>query len=117
MDKFDLNCIEWQEINSDGTKYSLLEGSKETGQVFSYAFYLPAGTWDKPHWHTGDARIYVIKGELLACMSDKFEPANAKKVLPGEMLFVTKNTVHFDGAQIDTTVFGVGVGPWATHYK
>ena len=50
--------ISWQEFNPEGTKYALLEGDKLTpGTPFTYAFFIPGGFWDAPHWHTATARI------------------------------------------------------------
>jgi hypothetical protein len=58
-----VDSLPWQEIGADGTKYALLEGRRDVpGEVFSYAFFIPAGFWDPAHWHTADARTVVLKG-------------------------------------------------------
>ncbi len=115
MLSFDLFDHQWQSINEDGTKYSLLEGSKEHG-VFTYLFFLPAGTWDAPHWHTGDSRIYVLGGQLKLAFSNDFDKSNAYSFNTGSLLFVPRNTIHFDGAETDTTILGFGNSPWSTQY-
>ena len=54
--------IPWGPVAADGTRFALLDGQRDVaGQAFSYAFALPAGTWDKPHRHSTTARIFVIK--------------------------------------------------------
>jgi hypothetical protein len=117
MKDFDLNDIAWQEIAADGSKYALLEGDKTVaGGSFSYLFFLPAGLWDLPHWHTGDARILVLEGALKVGLGPDFDKG-ATRVHPARsLLFVPRNQIHFDGADIDTLVFGVATGPWETRY-
>ena len=117
MKNFDLARIAWQEIAKDGSKYTLLEGDKSVpGGSFSYLFFLPAGLWDRPHWHTGDARILVLEGALKVGLGPVFDAA-ATLVYPARsLLFVPRDEIHFDGAEIDTLVFGVATGPWETRY-
>lgn len=113
---FDLNSIQWQEISEDGSRYALLEGDKTLPSTFSYAYFLPAGVWDKPHWHTGDAYIFVLQGELHLALSKKFEISNATRYPAGSLICVPKDTIHFDGAEMDTLILGIASGPWGTHY-
>lgn len=117
MLSFDLNRVEWQEIADDGTSYTLLEGDKQDPQAgFSYLLRLPAGVWDRPHWHTGPARLLVLSGELCLGLGSAYAPTQAKRYPAMSMLFVPALEVHFDGCEMDTLVFGVAQGPWATHY-
>lgn len=115
MNTFDLINPNWQLVNDDGTKYSLLEGNKDSGN-FTYLFFLPAGLWDRPHWHSGDSRIYVLKGSLKLCFSNHFDISNAKSFNEGSLLLVPRDVVHFDGAETDTTILGFGTAPWSTKY-
>jgi hypothetical protein len=58
---WDAKTIVWQDIDRDGTKWSVLEGDKNAvGKAFTYAFFIPAGYWEH-HWHTQDARVYDKK--------------------------------------------------------
>jgi quercetin dioxygenase-like cupin family protein len=107
--------IPWQEIAADGSKYALLDGDKAAG-VFAYAFFLPAGLWDPPHWHTQDSRVFVATGTLQLGYGDVFDRAKLGVYPAGSFLSVPANTRHFDGADVDTLIFGVARGPWATHY-
>jgi hypothetical protein len=117
MQAFDLNLITWQEISADGTRYTLLEGDKQDPEGgFSYLLQLPAGVWDRPHWHTGPARLLVLRGELRLGLGKAFVTEAARSYLAGSMLHVPAHEVHFDGCDVDTLVFGVAQGPWATHY-
>jgi hypothetical protein len=123
MISFDLNQIDWQDIAADGTRYALLEGDKQNAQSgFSYLLQLPAGVWDQPHWHTGGARLLVLKGELRLGLGPAFAPKSADRFPTGSVLFVPAHEVHFDGCDVETLVFGVAhvapsdKGRWSTHY-
>jgi hypothetical protein len=119
MQKMDWNPerISWQEIGSDGTKYALLEGVRDrAGIPFSYAFFIPAGFWDPPHWHTADARVFVASGSLSLGYADQQDMSKAMSFSAGSYVIVPANARHFDGSNEDTLIFGTAIGPWATHY-
>jgi hypothetical protein len=109
------NRIPWTEISPDGSKYALLEGSREHG-IFSYAFFIPADFWDAPHWHTQDARVFVVSGALQLGYGQTHDPSQLETYKAGSYLFVPKDAVHFDGASTDTLILGVAQGQWRTHY-
>lgn len=117
-DTWNINAISWQEVGSDGTKYALLEGNRDTaGKLFTYAFFLPAGFWDPPHWHTTDARIIVMQGALHLAYNNDFAPKRAQVFEAGSILLVPACATHFDGATEDTLIIGVATGPWRTTYR
>ncbi|MEP7134713.1 MAG: cupin domain-containing protein [Chloroflexota bacterium] len=114
---WNLNNIIWQEISPDGTKYSLLEGRRDSaGEAFTYAFFIPAGFWDPAHWHTADARITVLQGKLYLGYGDKHEEEKLQAYEAGSYILVPADAKHFDGSYEDTVIIGTAVGPWATHY-
>lgn len=42
--------IPWGDTAPDGTKYALPEGRRDfEGELFTYAFFIPAGFWDAAH--------------------------------------------------------------------
>jgi hypothetical protein len=109
--------IPWQEIGADGTKYALLEGRRDRpGEAFTYAFFIPAGFWDAPHWHIADARVAVISGKLKLAYGISFDRAATDVFGPGAFVLVPANAIHYDGADEDTLIIGTAVGPWATIY-
>ena len=110
-----LSDIDWPEPAADGTKYRVLEGSRESG-TFSYAFFIPAGLWDPAHWHSQDARVFVAEGELRIGYGIDSDHAEIEVYPAGSFLVVPANAVHFDGAEVDTTILGVASGPWSTTY-
>ncbi len=111
------DAIDWQEIGADGTRYALQEGRRDRpGEAFTYAFFIPAGFWDAPHWHTADARVSVVCGKLSLSYGASFDRAACDVLGPGTFVLVPANAVHYDGATEDTLIIGTAVGPWATHY-
>ena len=113
----DVRRIGWQDIGADGTRYALLHGRRDlAGEAFIYAFWLPGGFWDAPHFHSADARVAVIQGELRLGYGPAFDPPAALPHRAGSELLVPAGAVHFDGSQVDTLILGLAVGPWITTY-
>ena len=109
--------IPWQSVAANGTKYALLEGRRDIhGGAFTYAFFIPAGVWDTPHWHSSTARVVVLKGALGLGYGDVLDRSRAQQYGPGTFLEVPGGAKHFDGADIDTIILGVATGPWSTTY-
>jgi len=109
--------IPWGPTAPDGTRFALLEGQREVaGQIFSYAFALPGGVWDKPHSHSTTARIFVLKGALKLGWGTAMDIAKAQRFPAGSFVVVPAGAVHFDGADEETIILGVASGVWATRY-
>ena len=109
--------IVWQSIDSDGTKWAVLEGNKDAaGKAFTYAFFLPAGHWEH-HFHNQDARVAVISGALKVSVGPELDKASAKTYPVGSFLYVPANVQHTMGADVDTICVGTATGPWKTHYE
>ena len=86
------DTIHWQEINPDGTEYSVLQGRRDVpGEAFTYAFYAPAGYWED-HWHSADARVVVVKGELQLAYGSALDKAHAKGYGVGAYVLVPKTS-------------------------
>ena len=110
-------AIVWNEVGPDGTRYALLEGRRDRpGGAFSYAFFLPAGFWDPGHWHTADARVFVVSGTLYLGYGDVHDEAKLEAFPAGSYLVVPAGLRHFDGSHEDTLIIGMAAGPWSTHY-
>ncbi|MCD7097865.1 cupin domain-containing protein [Stenotrophomonas sp. MMGLT7] len=110
-------AIEWGEAAPDGTRYTLLEGVRDrAGVPFSYAFFIPAGSWDAPHFHSATARIFVVRGVLRIGYGASADRDAAQAYPAGSYLVVPAGAVHYDGAAEDTTIIGTAIGPWSTTY-
>ncbi|WFR67916.1 hypothetical protein P9139_05925 [Curtobacterium flaccumfaciens] len=113
---FDPLQIQWETVHDDGTKSSTLVGSREAGQMFTYAFFIPAGVFDAPHHHAADAHLQVATGALSLGYGDVLAVDAAVSYPAGSFLFVPARTAHFDGAIEDTVIIGTATGPWDTMY-
>ena len=111
------DSIPWDDAAPNGTRYALLEGRRDVeGELFTYAFFIPAGFWDAAHWHTQDARVVVLSGALYLGYSDLLEVSRAERFEAGSVLVVPAGDRHFDGSLEDTVIVGVARGVWTTHY-
>lgn len=113
---FDPRQIQWEAVHDDGTKSSTLVGSRDAGQMFTYAFFIPAGVFDAPHHHAADAHLHVAVGSLSLGYGDAFDVDAVVSYPAGSFLFVPARTAHFDGALEDTVIIGTATGPWDTVY-
>jgi quercetin dioxygenase-like cupin family protein len=113
---WDAKTIVWQKVDSDGTKWSVLEGrSDEAGEAFTYAAFVPAGFHDF-HSHATDARVAVVQGVLKVSFGETLDLEHLKSYAVGSFLFVPANVKHTMAADEDTIVVGTAVGPWHTHH-
>ena len=109
--------IKWQEEYPDGTKYSVLEGNRDTsGKPFTYAFFIPAGYYEH-HWHSSDARVAVLFGALRVGYGDSLDKSSMQTYGVGSFLLVPANMKHSMGAETDTIIIGTALGPWSTHHN
>lgn len=111
-----LDAIPWQTPDVDGTRFAVLDGRPGDHGPFSYAFFIPGGVWDRPHYHASDARIVVVSGQLRLGYGTRLRPARARTYDVGGFVLVPALAPHFDGAEVDTVLVGMAAGPWATTY-
>lgn len=111
------DSIVWQMRYPNGTRYALLEGSRDRpGESFTYAFFIPAGFWDKAHQHTTDARVTVVRGTLYLGYGSRINKLTARRYPIGSYLLVPGGDTHFDGSSEDTIIIGTATGVWKTVY-
>jgi quercetin dioxygenase-like cupin family protein len=88
--------ITWQTTDPDGTKHAILEGDKNApGKAFTYAVFVPAGSWDHhTHSHNQDARVAVVAGALLLAVGPNPDKMGAQSYPAGNFVFVPANVEH-----------------------
>lgn len=107
--------IRWQQLNPDGTKYALLQGSREAaGKQFTYALFIPSGFVGKAHRHSGDLRVAVVHGELFLGMGSKVSRRKMKRFPKGSYLLIPAGAPHYEATRKGTVVISTGVGSWVT---
>ena len=113
---WDAKTIQWQKVDPDGTKWSILEGHSDVaGEAFTYAAFIPAG-FHNHHWHTSDARVAVVQGTLKVSFGETLDLQNLKAYPVGTFLLVPANVKHTMAADEDTIIIGTAVGPRGTHH-
>lgn len=107
----------WQRVDPAGTKFALVDGVRDKmGVSFTYAFFIPGGTWDGPHSHSADARVFVARGALQLGHGERMDTDKTRAYPAGSYVLVPAGAVHIDGSDQDTLIYGVAVGPWSTTY-
>ncbi len=111
---WDAKSIQWQKIDPDGSKWSVLEGRSDmSGEAFTYAAFIPAG-FHEHHWHGTDARVVVVQGTLKVSFGETLDLEHLKAYPVGTYLFVPANVKHTMAADEDTIIIGTAAGPWHT---
>ena len=109
------SAIRWQQPNADGTKYALLQGSREAaGKQFTYALLFPSGFVGRAHRHSGDLRIAVAYGELFLGMGSKVSKRKMKRFPKGSYLLIPASAPHYEATKKTTVVISTAIGPWVT---
>ncbi|UVI36689.1 cupin domain-containing protein [Brevibacterium spongiae] len=111
---FDPNDMPWEVTHDDGTKPATLVGTRSPGEIFSYAFFIPAGVYDGPHSHSAAAHLHVAAGELQLGYGPVLDLGATRTYPSGSFLYVAAGAAHFDGADVDTVIVGTAIGPWST---
>ncbi len=107
--------IQWQRLESDGTKYAVLDGSRDTpGQPFSYAFYMPGGVWVKAHHHTQQAHVTVVQGKIKLGFGRKLDKKQSVELKTGDFFIVRAGEPHFEGSDEPCLIVGTALGGWKT---
>ena len=107
--------IEWQRIDKDGTKYAVLDGNREeAGKPFTYAFWMPGGVWVKPHTHTQQAHVVVVKGSIKLGYGTKMDKAKTMELKAGQIFIVRAGEAHFEGSDGECLIIGTALGGWKT---
>src|SRR5260221_13094968 len=114
---WDAKTIVWQKVDSDGTKWSVLEGRSDVlGEAFTYAAFVPTGFHDF-HSHATDARVAVVQEILKVSFIETLDLEHLKSYPVRSFLFVPANVKHTMAADYDTITIGTPAGPWHTHHE
>lgn len=107
--------IVWQRIDQDGTKYAVLDGDREAaGKPFTYAFWMPGGVWVKPHTHTQQAHVVVVKGSIQLGYGTQMDRSKTITLKAGEFFIVRAGEAHFEGSEGECLIIGTALGGWKT---
>jgi quercetin dioxygenase-like cupin family protein len=111
------DTIPWSEARPGGAQRTILEGELSAeGEVVSYAFRMPDGAWFPAHTHSSAARVFVLKGVLLLGEGSTSDRSRVRRIKAGEVVLVPAGLPHFEGAEGETVIIGVAIGPWTTRF-
>nr|WP_310522167.1 cupin domain-containing protein [Polymorphobacter sp.] len=104
----------WHPVpDSFGVESAVISGNPAQPGPYVIRVRFPPHVMDRPHSHSGDRHVTVIKGTWFAGTGPSFDPAKAVALKPGSYMFHPANGVHWDGANSDeeAIVQIIGTGP------
>lgn len=98
-----------------GTGRVLILGDESKPGVYVYRNRFAPGQTSRPHYHTGDRYVTVIKGTWWTGEGDVFQPDKMIPIRTGGFMFHPAGLHHYDGAKDEETIVQIiGVGPIQT---
>jgi quercetin dioxygenase-like cupin family protein len=99
-----------EQAESGSTRVFIVGDETKPG-VYVYRNTFPPGQTSRPHYHTGDRYVTVIKGTWWTGEGDVYQPDKMVPIHEGGFMFHPAGYHHYDGAK-DTpvTVQIIGVG-------
>jgi len=107
--------LRMQPEEATGANRVFVMGDETKPGVYVYRNTFPPGQTSRPHYHTGDRYVTVIKGTWWTSEGDVFRPETMVPIKEGVFMFHPAGLHHYDGAKDEAvTVQIVGVGPIET---
>lgn len=106
--------IVWQPVpDSFGVESALLSGDPSKPGTYVIRVRFPPHVMDRPHSHSGDRYVTVVKGVWSAGTGPGFDPAKAVQLKAGSFMFHPAGGVHWDGSNSneEAVVQIIGQGP------
>ena len=99
----------------DGGRQIVILGDPGKAGMYVMRTTFPAGQGTRPHFHSQDRYVTVIKGTWWVALgpnADVYDPNNMVPMKPGSFIFHPANGHHYDGTRTeDVTVQIIGMGP------
>jgi quercetin dioxygenase-like cupin family protein len=109
--------LQWKDVpNGYGVQVATLAGDPTKPGLYVQRVRFPPHVMDRPHWHSEERHITVIKGTWYAGTGDNFDPEHAVPLKAGSYMMHPAKAVHWDGSAGDeeTIVQVMGYGPSGT---
>jgi quercetin dioxygenase-like cupin family protein len=75
---------------------------------------MPGGVWVKPHTHTQQAHVVVVKGSIKLGYGTKMDPSKTMELKAGQFFIVRAGEAHFEGSDGECLIIGTALGGWKT---
>lgn len=109
----ELDSLQWRAAGS-GVEMALVDGNPQSSGDFTFAMRFKAGAIIPPHFHPGETRVLVVRGEVRVGFSDEPDTLHARVIGPGGFAAIPANAHHFEAGKTDALVFLTGPGPLKT---
>ena len=109
----DLDSLQWRAAGA-GVEMGLVDGNPQSAGDFTFAMRFKAGGIIPPHFHPGETRVLVVRGEVRVGFGDEPDTLHARVIGPGGFAAIPANAHHFEAGKSDAVVFLTGPGPLKT---
>lgn len=105
--------MEWQD--AEGAPTAILAGDPSKPGLYVMRIRFPPHVFSRPHWHSTDRHVVVLKGTWYMGIGDTFDPSKAVAVPVGGYAKHPAGAAHFDGAKDEEVELQItGMGPMTT---
>jgi quercetin dioxygenase-like cupin family protein len=105
--------MEWQ--SGEGTPLAVLEGDPSKPGIYVVRIKFPPHVFSRPHWHSTDRHIVVLKGTWYMGVGETFDPSTAVPMPVGSYIKHPAGAAHWDGAKDEEVELQIiGMGPVTT---
>jgi quercetin dioxygenase-like cupin family protein len=109
----DLDSLQWRAAGP-GVEMALVDGNPQSTGDFTFAMRFKAGGIIPPHFHPGETRVLVVRGEMRVGFGDTPDTLHARVIGPGGFAAIPAEAHHFEAGKTDAIVFLTGPGPLKT---
>jgi uncharacterized RmlC-like cupin family protein len=110
--KFDDLTWRAAEGNTLGVQTAIVEGDPSKPGYYLTVNHFPPGVMSRPHYHSDERSIVVLKGTWYTDEGEVFRPNQCVALKPGDYMRHPKGGPHYDGAlDEDVWVLIAGHGP------
>jgi hypothetical protein len=109
--------IAWKAVpDSPGVMAATILGDPNKPGPYIVRYQFPPHVMDRPHTHSQDRYVTVLKGTWSTGTGPTFDPAKAIPLPPGSLMKHPAGGLHWDGSNSDETVIVqiMGQGPVVT---
>jgi PQQ-dependent dehydrogenase (methanol/ethanol family) len=93
-----------------------LAGDRRVPGLFAERIRFHSGDRGRPHRHSGDLHVTILRGRTFLGWGTRFDTAGARVLGPGDFVVLPAGRPHFEWVEEDAEIQVQGVGPVSTEY-
>ncbi len=105
-----LDSLSWHPSGT-GIESAVVDGDPAGDGQFTIAFRFKAGALFAPHFHSGETRFVVIRGDMQLGFGDSVDTLHATTLHAGGLGVIPALAHHFEAAKTDALIVLFGPGP------